>query len=287
MSKPGMLRIREIGESDVETVIGLLLKGFPKPKRYWEAGFDRLRTRSVPSGLPRYGFMLVADDRPVGTILVIWSLRQYGRGQTLSCNLSSLYVEASFRSYASLLHKRAVANQRATYVNVSAAAHTYSTIEALGFNRYSEGQVKAALGLARNRVCGRVDIFGADCFVDCALTEEERRLLLTQAAYGCIVFCCLARGRLRPFVFVPRLIRGFIPSAQLAYCRNIDDLIDVAGTVGRYLFRLGRPLVLIDINGPIRGFPGKYVPGAAPKYCKGEPPSACDLTETEITIFGY
>jgi hypothetical protein len=287
MFKADTLRIREITESDVEAAIDLLLKGFPKPRHYWEAGFKQLRKRSVPPGRPRYGFMLVTADRPVGIIIVIWSLRQRGHGHILSCNLSSWFVEADFRSYAPLLHKRALTDEGVTYVNLSAAAHTYSTIEALGFSRYSEGQVKAVLGLARNRLCGRVEVFSADRLARCALAEEERRQLLTQAGYGCIVFCCSASGSLRPFVFVPRLIRGFIPCAQLAYCRSIDELIDVAGTVGRYLFRLGRPLVLIDINGPIRAIPGKYVPGAAPKYYKGELPSPYDITETEFTIFGY
>jgi hypothetical protein len=89
-------------------------------------------------------------------------------------------------------------------------------------------------------------------------------------------------------VFVPRTIKGFIPCAQLVYCRQITDVADVAGTIGRYLLRHGRPFVLIDANGPIPGVPGKYFPNVAPKYFKGSAtPILGDLADTEATIFGF
>ena len=282
------LRIREIAHADVTTVIDLLAKGFPNPRRFWDVGLGRLQTRSVPPDTPRYGYLLEADGRPVGALLVISSVRQRGDREVLFSNLSSWYVEAAFRMYAPLLHKRAIANERVTYLNLSAATHTQSTIEAYGFRRYSNGQVAALLALARNRQGGRVRIVDASGFGDCDLEEGERRLLLAQAAYGCITFCCAVRQRVRPFVFVPRLVRGSIPCAQLAYCRDIIDLVDVAGTVGRYLLRLGRPIVLIDAGGPIPGIPGKYFPEATPKYYRGtELPVLGDMAETEVTILGF
>ncbi len=67
----------------------------------------------------------------------------------------------------------------------------------------------------------------------------------------------------------------------------MTELIDVAGTIGRYLLRLGRPFVLVDANGPISGFPGKYFADQTPKFYKGSVvPLLGDLTETEATIFG-
>ncbi len=127
-------------------------------------------------------------------------------------------------------------------------------------------------------------------YTACATAISKRasaRLLEAQAGYGCIAICCKAPDRIRPFVFVPRLIKGKIPCVQLAYCRNLTDLVEVAGSLGRYLLRLGRPFVLIDANGPIPGIPGKYFPGAMPKYYMGaEPPVVGDLTETETTILG-
>jgi hypothetical protein len=87
---------------------------------------------------------------------------------------------------------------------------------------------------------------------------------------------------------VPRLVRGSIACAQLAYCRELNDLVDVAGSVGRHLLSLGRPVALIDANGPIPGIPGKYFAEAMPKYFKGnEQPVLGDVTDTEITIFGF
>ena len=282
------VRIREIRLADENAIIDLLTKGFPNPRRYWEVGLTRLRTRFLPPATPRYGYVLEADDRPVGAILVISSLRWRGDREVLFCNLSSWYVEPSFRSYAPMLHKRAVANKSATYTNISPSPHTHLTVETLGFKRYSNGQIASFLALAHNRRQGRARIVGVNGFDECGLKEPERRLLLAQAGYGCIVFCCVVHDKIHPFVFVPRLIEGFIPSAQLAYCRDLCDLVEVAGTVGRFLLRLGRPVVLIDANGPIRGLPGKYFPGKSAKYYTGtEAPILGDIAETEATILGF
>jgi hypothetical protein len=287
---PSLVRlgIREIADADIDPVINLLARGFPSPRRYWEAALRRLRTRSLPPNMPRYGYVLEADGNPVGVILSISSLRYVGDREELFSNLSGWYVEPGFRSHATQLFKRALANRHTTYLNVSAAAHIRPIIEAFGFRRYSEGQILTPLALARNRQNTRVRIVGVDSLGDSGLEERERRLLKAQARYGCIAFCCTAGGQARPFVFVPRVIKGVIPCAQLAYCRNITDLADVAGTVGRHLLRNGRPFVLIDANGPIPGIPGKYFPDVAPKYYKGAtPPVLGDLTETEATIFGF
>lgn len=282
------LAIREIADADIDPVINLLVRGFPRPRRSWEARLGRLRMRPPPPHMPRYGYLLEADGKSVGVILLISSLRRMGDRQELFSNLSGWYVEPAFRSHATQLFKRALANKQTTYLNVSAATHVQPIIEALGFRRYSEGQVLAVLALARNRRNTRARIVGGDSFGDADLEAGERRLLEVQAGYGCIALCCTTDRQTRPFVFVPRVIKGLIPCVQLAYCRQIADLVDVAGTVGRYLLRYGRPFALIDANGPISGIPGKYFPDVAPKYYKGAvAPVMGDLTETEVTIFGF
>ena len=61
----------------------------------------------------------------------------------------------------------------------------------------------------------------------------------------------------------------------------------LAGPIGRYLAVRGRPLVIIDSNGPIPGLIGKYVDGKAPKYFKGpDRPHFGDLAYTEAVLFG-
>ena len=282
------LGIREIVDADIDTVIDLLVRGFPNPRRYWEVGFGYLRTRALPSPMPRYGYLLEAGGNPVGVILLISSLRRRGDREELFSNLSSWYVEPAFRSHAAQLFKRALANKETTYLNISAAKHVRPFIEAFNFRRYSTGQVLASLVLARKRASTRACIVELDRFDDSELDEGERQLLKAQASYGCITFCCRTSDKTLPFVFVPRVIKGFIPCAQLAYCRNITDLVEVAGTVGWHLLRHGRPFVLVDANGPIPGICGKYFPDVAPKYYKGAAiPKLGDVAETEITIFGF
>jgi hypothetical protein len=282
------LQIREIADADIDAVINLMMRGFPRPRRYWEVRLTRLRTRSTPPNLPRYGYLLEANGKSVGVILLISSLRRIGDREELFSNLSGWYVEPDFRSRAIQLLTRALANKQTTYLNLYPATHVRRIIEAFGFRRYSEGQFLALLALAHNQRNARVRIIGVDNLGKADLEEGERRLLKAQTGYGCIAFCCATDGQTQPFVFVPRIIKGFIPCVQLAYCRKITDLVDVAGTLGRYFLLRGRPFVLIDANGPIPGIPGRYFPDVAPKYYKGEKaPALGDLTETEATIFGF
>ena len=281
------LRIREILDGDIPPITDLLTRGFSCPRRYWEVGLERLRTRYAPPSMPRYGYMLEADDKPVGVILLISTQRWVKDRRELFSNLSSWYVDPAYRSHATQLLRRALANKQATFLSVSAAIHVRPIYEALGFKCYSLGQLLAVPALARNRQNARTRIVESDRFKECGLEDEERKRLELQASYGCICFCCVTDGQIRPFAFLPRTIRRFIPCAQLVYCRNITDLTDVAGSVGRHLLSLGRPFVLVDANGPIPGLPGKYFPNATPKYYKGPgTPALGDLTETEATIFG-
>jgi hypothetical protein len=286
-SKSSKPIVREIAQADIGVITDLLMRGFPNPRHYWEVGLERLRTRSVPPGMPRYGYMLEVDGRPVGAILLISCVRWMGNRQELFTNLSSWYVEPGFRNYATLLYKHALAHKQTTYLNLSAATNVRPIITAFGFKRYSEGQVLAVLALARNGLKAPVRVVPADSLDESGLDEHERRLLEAQAGYGCIAICCKMDGQTRPFVFVPRIIKRFIPCAQLVYCRDITELTDVAGTVGRYLLWLGRPFVLLDANGPIPGIPGRYFPDQTPKFYKGPVvPLRGDMTETEATIFG-
>ena len=71
-------------------------------------------------------------------------------GSTIRCNVSSWYVEPAFRTYATLLVSQALRHKNVTYLNVSAAPHTWPIIEAQGFSRYCDGIFVAAPML---RIC--------------------------------------------------------------------------------------------------------------------------------------
>ena len=55
----------------------------------------------------------------------------------------------------------------------------------------------------------------------------------------------------------------------MIYCRDIDDFVRFARPLGRYLAWRGRPLVIVDANGPIPGMVGFFRRGSKPKYFKG------------------
>src|SRR5262249_46378246 len=96
------VRIREIGNTDIEGVVSLLARGFPaRTRQFWGKTVEFLSLTEPPVGYPRIGYMLESGGVPVGVLLAIFSVIHSGCSQTIRCNVSSWYVEPQFRSIAS------------------------------------------------------------------------------------------------------------------------------------------------------------------------------------------
>ncbi len=157
-----VIRCRQIDESDVPAVAALLRRGFPnRNRRFWRHALGELTRREPPPGLPKYGYLLETDGTPIGAILMICSAMHTGGGPVPRCNLSSWYVEPEFRAYAPLLVSQALRHKDVTYLNVSAAPHTWPIIEAQGFSRYSEGIFIAVPALNRMPDGERIEVVDA------------------------------------------------------------------------------------------------------------------------------
>ena len=114
--------------------------GFPnRGRQFWLHALRRLTGHEPPPGLPKYGYLLETGGVPVGAILLICSTMREGDQIATRCNLSSWYVEPAYRTYATLLVSQALRHKDVTYLNVSAAPHTWPIIEAQGFSRYCDG----------------------------------------------------------------------------------------------------------------------------------------------------
>jgi hypothetical protein len=281
------IRSRQIGQSDIDGMADLLARGFRlRSRSYWRRALEKLGSHPTPAGLPKYGYLLENDGAPVGVILLIFSSIPSGGASTLRCNVSSWYVEPAFRSHAPLLISQAIKRKNVTYVNISPAPHTQPIVEAQGFTRYSNGQFVTVPAFGRN-FREQAKVIGIETHPDAQFELSELELLTVHKEYGCASLWCVAAGRAYPFVFIPRLVKGVIPCTQLIYCRNIEDFVRFARPIGRHLAKRGRPVVIIDSNGPVPGLIGKYFDGKLPKYFKGpERPSFGDLAYTEAVMFG-
>jgi hypothetical protein len=288
------IRCRQIGESDVPAVARLLSRGFPsRSRRFWLQALTRLAEHQPPSGLPKYGYLLETSGEAVGAILLIFSTMESGGQTTTRCNLSSWYVDPAFRAYATLLVSHALCNRDVTYLNVSAAPHTWPIIEAQGFVRYCDGIFIAAPVLQtlfkRQNSAKSDDVKIIDSTRQPAATFQaaDQSILTRHAEHGCISLWCEADGRAYPFVFRPRFVKNLLPCAQLIYCSDIADFVRFAGPIGRYLAHRGRPFVILDSNGAIPGLLGVFCRGSMTKYFKGpQLPRLGDLAYTEYAVLG-
>ena len=279
-------RFREISETDIDAIADLLTRGFVhRPRQYWMRGLQRQGMRILPAGVPRYGYMLDNEGAPVGCLLLIYATKPHGGEIATFCNVSSWYVDPAFRSYAPMLVSQALRHKEVTYTNVSAAPHTWPIIEAQGFSRYSNGIFISLPALTFGGE--QAEVYDARRRPAVSFDPFEQETLTQHAAHGCISIWCATAERAYPFVFRPRLVKGFVPCAQLIYCRDIADFGRFAGPIGRYLALRGRPVVIVDANEPIPGLVGVFRRGSKPKYFKGpQRPRLGDLAYTEYAILG-
>jgi hypothetical protein len=282
------VRFRQIADSDVNDVVELLTRGFAprRPRVFWQSAMARLVAHATPPGAPRYGYMLDDGSGPVGVILMVSSTIQASDGSRVRGNVSSWYVEPAFRGYAPLLVSQALKLKQVTYLNISAAPHTWPILEAQGYRRYSSGVYVTMPALQRSNA-GDMRLLAADQPLDAPHEPFERDLMIAHAGYGCISLWCETRERAHPFVFRPRIVKSIIPCAQLIYCRDVADVVRFAGPIGRFLALRGCPFVVIDANGPIEGLFGRYLDRTMPKFFRGPvEPRLGDLAYTETALFG-
>jgi hypothetical protein len=283
------IRCREIASGDVDAVAGLLSRGFPgRSHAYWIRGLQRQSSRAVPGGYPRYGYLLEAAGAVVGVLLLMYSEKAGVGKPALFCNVASWYVDPQFRNQASLLSAIALKHKHVTYLNITPAPPTWPILEAQGYKRYCHGLFFAMPALSRGG--GTVTAIAKGSTRPDDLTESEFELLQRHASYGCLSLACRTPQGAMPFVLAPfRIRQGRIglPALQLIWCRSIDDFVACGGAVGRYLMMRGRPLVVVDANGPIAGFAGFYNEARGQKYYRGpNPPRLGDLADTEYALYG-
>jgi hypothetical protein len=284
------MRCRRIEDRDRGPVVDLLARGFAsrRPRPFWERVMTCLATRAKLAETPRYGYLLEHDGAAVGAILQIFSDLPAAahNGTAARCNVSSWYVEPRFRGYAPFLVAQALKQKDVTYLNVSSVPHTRPIVEMQGFLRFSNG-IFLALPCLSRRADIETRVIAGDAIPDAPYEAHERDLLRDHAAYGCMSLWCEAPERAYPFVFRARRVKGLITCAQLIYCRDTADLVRFARPLGLHLAARGRPLVILDANGPVRGLVGKYFDQTMPKYFKGPaPPRLGDLAYTETALFG-
>jgi hypothetical protein len=282
------IRCREISSADVDRIVDLLTRGFRgRTREFWVQALRRLSEHPTPPGFPKYGYLLECSDRLVGVLLLIFSSIEADGETRLRCNLSSWYVEPSYRSYATILVSHALRHKHVTYLNITPDLSTLPILEAQGYVRYCSGRFVAVPSLSVPTRGARVRAVATDTRAGEDLPSYEIDLLLRHAAYGCISVTCSSVNRRYPFVFLPRRKAGVVPFAYLAYCRHLDDFVRFAGPLGQFIACRGFPLVVLDANGPIKGLIGWYS-GGAPKYFKGpDTPRLGDIAHSERVMFGF
>jgi hypothetical protein len=284
-------RVREILESDLDAIGDLLTRGFVHRKReYWMRGLRRQGARSLPADAPRYGYLLEEQGVPVGCLLLIYASKIVDGKPAIFCNVSSWYVDPAFRNYAALFASMTQKRKDVTYFNITPATPTWPILEAQGFQPYCRGLHFSVPALSASERGTTIEAVAPDTQLVAGLTDDELALLKRHAEYGAVSLVCRTKESALPFIFFPlRKRRGIIPlpAMQLGYCRSIDDYVRCAGAIGRYLLRRGKPVIIVDANGPVAALPGIYTAARGRKYCRGpHRPRLGDLADTELAIYG-
>ncbi len=283
---------REITDHDIDSIAALLARGFPgRSQPYWRHGLERQRTREVPAGYPRYGYVLESEGQPVGVLLLLFTATTFRDEVTIRCNVASWYVDPPFRGHAPRLVWAGLRHRDVTYINVTPAVSTWEVVEALGFKRYCKGLLFSLPLMSHIDRDARVEIVTPNSDTIADLADAERDLLLRHADYGCLSLVVRVPGEApHPFILMPyRLRHGTIPlpAMQLIYCRNVEDYGRFAHAIGGVALSRGSPVIVLDSNGPMPGVVGWYTEMRGRKYFRGPNlPSLADLAETELPLYG-
>jgi hypothetical protein len=83
------LRSRQIADGDLETLAKFLGRGLGYPSQYFSQVLSRLAEHPTPTGFPSYGYVLEAEGKIVGAILLIFSTIWSDDAPTVRCHVTS------------------------------------------------------------------------------------------------------------------------------------------------------------------------------------------------------
>jgi hypothetical protein len=274
------ISVREIATSDLQVLSRFLGDGLGyRPERFLRIFSAIEQIPSVP-GFSQYGFVLEVQGRIVGSLLTIHSKVIHSAPEHVRCHLTGWYVEPEYAFYGTLLERRATRGSNVSYINTSARPSTYKIIQAQGFKKYSRGQFILPTLL---------HVFNARRNINILVNQEsslnkddisELKLMNLHTQLGSICLWGLRNGRFHPFIFQKKKLKGFLPCAQLIFCRDVGDVSAFIGPLSRHMISRGIFAISIDANGSIPDLRGVYFEGLEPRFYKGVTPSLGDLAFT-------
>jgi hypothetical protein len=280
MTDENSISIREIAPSDFQVLARFLGEGLGyQPARFLRI-FWAMEQIPLVAGFSKYGFVLETQGRIVGALLTIHSKIIHSIPEHVRCHLTGWYVLPEYTFYSTLLEKRATRGSNVSYINTSARPNTYKIIQAQGFRKYSKGQfiiMNLLHALDRNK--------GADMLVHEDASGyyhnmPEFELMKVHARLGSICLWGLKDGHAHPFILQKKKLKGFLPAAQLIFCRDVTDVSTFIGPLSRHLMSRGIFIISMDANEPIPNLHGVYFEGLEPRFYKGVAPSQGDLAYT-------
>src|SRR5580693_95494 len=274
---------RQIDDTDISELCALLAEGFPRRTlEYWQTALDTLTSRPAVEGYPRYGYCLEVEGCLEGVLLLLTAKID----GVIRSNLSSWYLRARYRVFATLMHQRAVRAKEPVYLNVSPAAHTVRSVEAFGFKPYTAGTLIIDATSAVKVGNSIVRPFTSEAASK--LTAETRGSVKTHLGYGCEALVLEDADGPMVALYRVKWLKCVVPAA----CFVAGDparLVKSSGRLMRALLQRGIPFALIDA--PLHYAPPlgiRLLADRERRYASGTAaaPAPGDLRETEIALFG-
>lgn len=287
---PVKVRCRQITRLDLAAVVGLLCAGFPRRKpAYWQAGLDRMGAREIPEHGPQFGYCLEVSGALVGVILLIASERWVDGTRATFTNLASWYVRPEYRPFAHQLAAMALKDRATSYTNVTAAPATWPVVEKQGYRKYCNGLFFAVAALSKPQPSVKIHDFASLSTRPDVQAMADFPLLQRHANWGCSVIVAEEAGQLSGFIFRRFAMRSGmlkLPAMFVVHAPSQNDVIRLAGNLGRHFMKAAAPFLVMDANGPIENLRGLYTERRGRKFAKGpHQPKLCDLADTEFAIF--
>jgi hypothetical protein len=279
--------LESIGDVNLGVALKLLQQGFPhRSSKFWEDRVRRISSYNRHSGESSIGKLLLAAGKPVGIALEIVDQSRLADGKLHKIvNLSSWYVDPTYRHQAALMLRDLVREEDVVYTDLTPSDRVVPMLPLLGFKPLNSGIAAVALPSVAFGSAGGAEVVSLAEAKPGAISPETRSRLERNIEAGAIGAVLTGDNVSCPLLFVPRKLRR-VPVAQLIYCEDNALLGRCLSPIARYLMKKGKLGLVIDIPLNHRA-PGIHFLRRGLKFAKGGCfDNRTDYAGSELLIVG-